>query len=134
MIFRHTCHEPARRYAHLSLVVNDDPQLSTTAAALLEADNTVLLSMATLWEIAIKVSIGKLTLPQPFERIIPEQLAHNDITLLPIRLADCHQIIALPFHHRDPFDRIIIAQALVEDVPLVSVDTAFDAYGINRLW
>ena len=114
--------------------VNDDPQLSATAAALLETNSTVLLSIASLWEIAIKVSIGKLTLAQPFERFIPEQLALNDITTLPIRLTDCHQVIGLPFHHRDPFDRIIIAQALVEDLPIVSVDTAFDAYAVHRLW
>jgi PIN domain nuclease of toxin-antitoxin system len=114
--------------------VNDDPQLSATAAALLESDNTVVLSIASLWEIAIKVSIGKLTLPHPFEKFIPEQLALNDMTVLPIRIADCHQVVALPFHHRDPFDRMIIAQALVEDMPVVSIDTALDAYGVNRLW
>ncbi len=114
--------------------VNDDPQLSASAAALLEGDNTVLLSMASLWEIAIKVSIGKLALPQPFDVFIPEQLALNDITVLPIRLADCHQVSSLPFHHRDPFDRMIIAQALVEAIPVVSVDAAFDTYAVERLW
>ncbi len=114
--------------------VNDDPQLSTGAATLLESDNSVFLSIASLWEIAIKVSIGKLTLSQPFEQFMPEQLALNDITVLPIRIVDCHQLIGLPFHHRDPFDRIILAQALVEGVPVVSIDTAFDAYAVNRLW
>ncbi len=113
--------------------VNDDPQLSTGAATLLESDNSVFLSIASLWEIAIKVSIGKLTLSQPFEQFMPEQLALNDITVLPIRIVDCHQLIGLPFHHRDPFDRIILAQALVEGVPVVSIDTAFDAYAVNRL-
>jgi PIN domain nuclease of toxin-antitoxin system len=114
--------------------VNDDPQLSETAAELLESDNTILLSVASLWEIAIKVSIGKLTLPQPFNEFIPEQLALNDITLLPVRIADCNQVIDLPFYHRDPFDRMIIAQALVESVSVVSIDTAFDPYNVQRLW
>lgn len=114
--------------------VNDDPRLSTAAAALLESDNTVLLSIASLWEIAIKVSIGKLSLSQPFAQFISEQLALNDITVLPIRVVDCHQLIRLPFYHRDPFDRIIIAQAQVEGIPVVSVDTAFDAYDVKRYW
>lgn len=114
--------------------VNDEPHLSESAAALLESDTTVFLSIASLWEIAIKVSIGKLSLPQPFDVFIPEQLALNDMTVLPIRLADCHQVISLPFHHRDPFDRMIIAQAMIEDMPIVSIDTAFDAYPIHRLW
>jgi PIN domain nuclease of toxin-antitoxin system len=114
--------------------VNDDSQLSTAATALLESDNTVLLSIASLWEIAIKVSIGKLTLSQPFEQFMSEQLVLNDMTVLPIRIVDCHQLIGLPFHHRDPFDRIIIAQALVGGMPVVSIDTAFDAYDVDRLW
>ena len=114
--------------------MNDDPQLITTAAELLESENDVLLSVGSLWEIAIKVSIGKLELPRPFDEFIPEQLALNDITVLPIRVADCHQIITLPFHHRDPFDRLIIAQALVEGIPSVSIDSVYDTYGVQRLW
>lgn len=114
--------------------VNDDPRLSTSALALLESDDSVLLSIASVWEIAIKVSIGKLTLPQPFEHFIQEQLAVNDIALLPIRLSDCNQVLELPFHHRDPFDRMIIAQSLVENIPMISADSIFDSYGINRLW
>ncbi len=114
--------------------VNDDPHLSPMAVTLLESDNTVLLSIASLWEIAIKVSIGKLTLPQPFDQFILEQLALNDITVLPIRIADCYHIIGLPFHHRDPFNRMIITQAVVEGTPIVLGDTVFDAYNVNRLW
>lgn len=114
--------------------VNDDPRLSETAAALLEADTTVLLSVASVWEIAIKAGIGKLSLPKPFADFILEQLALNDITLLPIRVIDCERVISLPFHHRDPFDRMIIAQALVDYIPIVSVDAAFDAYDVRRLW
>ncbi len=114
--------------------VNDDPQLSPTAAGLLESDNTVLLSIASVWEIAIKVSIGKLALPQPFDQFIPEQLTLNNITILPIDIAACHQVIHLPLHHRDPFDRILIAQALSRGLPIVCSDTTFDAYPVRRLW
>lgn len=114
--------------------IGDDPQLSPTAGALLEADNAVLLSVASLWEIAIKVSIGKLTLAEPYATFIPQQLARNDIDLLPLRLPHLSTIASLPFHHRDPFDRMLIAQAMVEGVPIISSDGAFDAYGIERVW
>ena len=114
--------------------INDDPQLSTAAATLLESEHTILLSTVSIWEIALKISIGKLTLAQPFEQFIPEQLALNDITLLPIRITDCSRVVNLPFHHRDPFDRMLIAQASVDQMPIVSIDAAFDAYGVQRLW
>jgi PIN domain nuclease of toxin-antitoxin system len=114
--------------------IGDDPQLSPTAGALLEADHDVLLSVASLWEIAIKVSIGKLTLAEPYATFIPQQLARNDIELLPLRLPHLSTVASLPFHHRDPFDRMLIAQAMVEGVPIVSSDGAFDAYGIERVW
>jgi PIN domain nuclease of toxin-antitoxin system len=84
--------------------VNADPRLSETAAALLESDNTVFLSITSMWEIAIKVNINKLTLPQPFGTFIREQVPLNDITLLPLRVSDCERMIRLPFHHRDLFD------------------------------
>lgn len=114
--------------------VNDEPQLSESAAALLESGATVFLSIASVWELAIKVSVGRLILPKPFDIFIPEQLALNAITVRPIRLADCYQVSRLPFHHRDPFDRLIIAQALVDGIDIISIDTAFDAYPIQRLW
>jgi PIN domain nuclease of toxin-antitoxin system len=108
--------------------------LSATIKTLIESDTDVLLSVVSLWEIAVKVSIGKMTLPDIFERFIPEQLMINDIEILPISLPHLTLISALPFHHRDPFDRLLIAQSIVEDLPIASIDKAFDAYGVNRIW
>ena len=112
--------------------INNDPQLSPTAKTLLESDVELLLSVASLWEIAIKISTGKMTLPKPFEIFIPEQLQQNDITVLPIETNHLTYITALPFHHRDPFDRLLIAQSIVERIPIVSVDAAFDPYKVDR--
>ncbi len=112
--------------------INNDPQLSPTAKTLLESDVELLLSVASLWEIAIKISTGKMTLLKPFEIFIPEQLQQNDITVLPIETNHLTYITALPFHHRDPFDRLLIAQSIVERIAIVSVDAAFDPYKVDR--
>jgi len=114
--------------------VNDDPQLSIDAKRLLESDVDLLLSVGSLWEIAIKVSIGKLSLPDSYDKFIPQQVALNDIEILPINLAHLEVVATLPFHHRDPFDRLLIAQAMVESVLIVSADGMFDSYGVNREW
>jgi PIN domain nuclease of toxin-antitoxin system len=110
-------------------------RLSPRARALIEDEaNEVFLSVASLWEIAIKVSLGKLHLLQPFEILIPQQLRLNAIALLDILPDHAAGVIALPFHHRDPFDRLLIAQAQVEQMLIVGDDSAFDAYQITRLW
>jgi PIN domain nuclease of toxin-antitoxin system len=114
--------------------INDSPQLSADAKSILEADSELLLSTASLWEIAIKISIGKLTLPQPYNMFIPEQLAINSIKELPINLKHLDVISALAFPHHDPFDRLLIAQAITESLPIVSADAAFDFYSVKRLW
>jgi PIN domain nuclease of toxin-antitoxin system len=114
--------------------INANPQLSERAKSLLESDAELLLSTASLWEIAIKISIDKLTLARPYAVFIPQQLALNSIGELPIDLAHLALISTLPFHHRDPFDRLLIAQAMVESLAIVSADVAFDAYQITRLW
>lgn len=114
--------------------IEDSPRLRPQVKALLESDVELLISTASLWEIALKSSLGKLTLTQPFEIFIPQQLELNIITILPIELAHLAIISTLPFHHRDPFDRLLIAQAIVEQLPLVSADAAFDAYAIERRW
>jgi len=93
-----------------------------------DMDNEVLLSVASLWEIVIKVSLGKLVLSQPFEELIPKQLDQNEIKVLQIELDHLSALVKLPLHHRDPFDRLIIAQALVEDVPVITQDAAFQNY------
>ncbi len=114
--------------------IDDDPRLSAKAKSLIESDADLLLSAASLWEIAIKVSLGKLTLAQPFASFLPEQLTKNAVEILPISLAHLGAVAALPFHHRDPFDRLLIAQAMVEQTAIVSADASFDAYSARRLW
>jgi PIN domain nuclease of toxin-antitoxin system len=115
--------------------INGSPQISTNARTLIEdASNQPLLSAASLWEMAIKLSLGKLSLAQPFEVLIPQQMRLNGIKLLGIEIEHTAAVSKLPFHHRDPFDRLLIAQAMVEQMPIVSADMAFDTYSIKRLW
>jgi len=111
----------------------DDPRLSTTARdAIADHPEPVLLSPASLWEIAI--SLGKYELAMPYTDSWDQQLTVNDLQLLPITLAHTARVASLPFHHRDPFDRMLIAQALEEGVYIVGNDGAFDAYGVTRKW
>lgn len=112
----------------------DDPQLSPTAKNQIESADVVLLSIASVWEMAIKVSTGKLVLPAPVEDFVTEHLDRDSIRLLPIEMPHLALVSRLPMHHRDPFDRLIIAQCLTENMAVVSADKAFDAYGVTRLW
>ncbi len=115
--------------------INDDAALSFTAKALIEVpESTIYLSVASIWEMAIKISLHKLELPSPFSSFINEQLHMNTITLLDIKTSHAEIVTLLPFHHRDPFDRLIIAQAKDENMPILSKDTIFDEYGIDRYW
>ncbi len=92
------------------------------------------LSIGSVWEMTIKVSIGKLQLKSPIDAVIEKSLATNAIRLLNINLFHLKTLQTLPFHHKDPFDRLIIAQALSEHLPIVSSDANFDRYGIQRIW
>lgn len=115
--------------------IEDSPQLSLTAKALIEdGANEILLSVGSLWEMAIKASLSKLQLGGPFGPYVAEQLRVNSIELLDITLEHAAAVAALPLHHRDPFDRLLVAQALVEAIPLVSADTLLDAYPVSRVW
>ena len=114
--------------------INDSPELSSSAADLLESDVDLLLSTASLWEIAIKVSLNKLTLPDSYEQFIPQQITLNNIEILTITFEHLTIVSRLPFHHRDPFDRLLIAQSMSENLQIVSTDTQFDRYGISRKW
>ena len=115
--------------------VGGDPQITPHARQLIEDPaNQSLLSMASLWEMAIKLSIGKLGFGQSFESFVSEQLSGNGMELLGIALPHLAVVASLPFHHRDPFDRLLVAQAMHEQMPMISADPAFDAYGIRRLW
>ncbi len=110
-------------------------KLSETVKKLfLNPENQFYLSIASVWEIAIKVSLGKLDIVQPIDPFISEQLQKNGIHLFNIRFQHAIKVAELPFHHRDPFDRLIIAQSLVEDIPVLSKDEVFDDYEIQRIW
>ena len=113
--------------------VAGDPRLSTRAARAI-AGTECLLSVASCWEMAIKASLGKLTLPGAVDRFVQEQLEVNGFTLIAISLEHVSGVAGLPFHHRDPFDRLLAAQALAEDLSVVSADPVFRRYGVTRVW
>jgi PIN domain nuclease of toxin-antitoxin system len=115
--------------------IDDDPRLSETAARHIgDPAARVLVSVVTAWEIAIKVSTGKLTLDRPLTRLWPESLAQNEFEILDVRSEHVMALSPLPLHHRDPFDRLLIAQAISDRLQLVSADAAFDAYPVERIW
>jgi len=121
-------------HAFLWFVLNDS-RLSKPAAELIaESENELLLSPASYWELAIKISIGKYTLPEPFAVFMNDQIVENDLAFLPIAIEHANVVATLPFHHRDPFDRLLIAQAMVEDIGIASTAKAFDDYAIRRHW
>jgi len=112
---------------------DDGRQLSKKARKTIAEEDCVL-SLASLWEMAIKVSQGKLKLPSSFDRYIPEQLALNGFSGLQIGFRHIAGCASLPWHHRDPFDRLLVAQALEEDLSVVSRDPVFEQYGVPRIW
>ena len=111
------------------------PKLSTTAFGLIQdSANRKHLSIASPWEISIKISVGKFQLAEPIDTFFSEQMRLDNVQFLPITLRHLVRVSTLPFHHRDPFDRLLIAQSLTEGIPLVSADAQLDAYGVTRLW
>ncbi len=114
-------------------LTENHPNLPSNLRDMIDSADTVYVSIASLWEIAIKLNIGKLSLQRSYE-VIGTELQSSDILLLPISFADTVQIRKLPLHHRDPFDRMLIAQAMNNSLVLVSRDAVFDAYPIQRLW
>jgi PIN domain nuclease of toxin-antitoxin system len=115
--------------------VLDDPQLSATAKTAIEDPaNERWLSPISLVEIALKNRLGKLPLPAPFGTLFPAVLLADDIHLLPIEPRHIEPLTTLPFHHKDPFDRLLVATVLVDRLDLVSADAVLNAYGITRVW
>ena len=108
--------------------------LSPQVRAFLEdANNRLFLSIASVWEIQLKVQIGKLSFPQTLPEVVRVQQENNGIEILPVTLAHVYALGELPFHHKDPFDRIIIAQARVENLILLSADAVFNQYPVQIL-
>ncbi len=115
--------------------VSNSPLLSDRARDVIEdSTNAIYVSIVSGWEIAIKSSLHKLQIPKPVEIFIPEQLALNDFQLLPIEISHLGILAKFPFHHRDPFDRILAAQSVAENFQIISTDRKLDAYGVNRIW
>jgi len=115
--------------------IGGDTALSLYARQLIEdRTNERLLSIASLWEMAIKASLGRLTLALPSTDLVAEHVHGNAIELFEILPRHLDVLTTLPFHHKDPFDRMIIAQSQAENIPILSRDSAFDDYAIQRLW
>jgi PIN domain nuclease of toxin-antitoxin system len=112
-----------------------DAALSRRArATIADSANECLFSIASAWEMAIKISLGRLTGRGRIDRDLPDQLAANGFSMLPIEIGHVARAANLPFHHRDPFDRLLAAQALEEELPIVSADKVFRGYGVTRIW
>lgn len=110
-------------------------QLTPAAKAVaLNLSNRLYVGVGSMWEIAIKVSLGKLTLTHAYRPWFEGAIRDLNLTLLPITLDYADEQTRLPWHHKDPFDRLLVAQAIVERIPIVSSDPALDQYGITRIW
>jgi PIN domain nuclease of toxin-antitoxin system len=115
--------------------MDQDHLLSRSAYDVIaDPQNDLIVSHATIWEISIKVGIGKLTLSQPFRPWIDSTLANLGAAMLPISIASADVQAALPHHHNDPFDRMLVAQAQVEALAIISRDAIFDRYATQRVW
>lgn len=97
-------------------------------------ENTLYLSIASIWEMQIKISIGKLHFDNPLSEIITDQTNINSVQILPIELEHIWQLKNLPLHHKDPFDRMLISQAITEKMSILSIDSVFQNYAVNTIW
>jgi PIN domain nuclease of toxin-antitoxin system len=115
--------------------VDQDHLLSVAAhETMTDPTNDLLVSAGTLWEIAIKAGLKKLTLSMPYRRWMSQVITDLGLVILPITIEYADAQAGLPRYHRDPFGRLLIAQAMVEQIPTVSADPAFDAYSVKRIW
>jgi PIN domain nuclease of toxin-antitoxin system len=114
--------------------ISGNEKLSRRAGEVFAGPSDLWLSVASIWEILIKVQIGKMPLPQPAGAYLVKKLAENRIEMLPVKLDHVLKIEALPMHHRDPVDRILIAQSLEENLPLVTSDSVFNRYDLEVIW
>jgi PIN domain nuclease of toxin-antitoxin system len=113
--------------------IEDDSRLPSFMRSLMENSDTLVVSIASFWEMTIKASLGKLTFSGNITEIIDRALA-NGFNILPIEREHLYVLFSLDFFHRDPFDRIIISQAISENIPVISSDSIFQQYPINCIW
>lgn len=121
-------------HSFLWLVTDDDSLSELARSVFLNPDSTLFVSAVTGFEISVKFSLGKLRLSEPPREFIENRLRNNALTALPVTLPHTYRLAGLPFHHRDPFDRLLVAQGLEEDMPILSTDTVLSEYGIERMW
>jgi len=116
-------------------IVTKNQKLSDRARELfLNTENLIFFSLASLWEMAIKISLNKLFLEEPLKDFIQTQIKGNDIKILNIEINHILSLENLPYYHRDPFDRLLITQSMNENIPILSSDKVFDLYPIKRIW
>ncbi len=113
--------------------LQDETKLSRRVQALLPTAD-VWISVASLWEILAKVQVGKLTLPTPVSDYLSEKLRENGVSVLALTFEHVRRLEELPLHHRDPFDRILVAQSMEEKLQLVTNDSKFEKYPISLIW
>ena len=115
--------------------ITDDQRLSSHSIELIsDGNNELLFSAASGWEIAIKAGLGRLNISEPLDRFVSEQLSRNHIAVLPVQLSHALHVFTLPQAHRDPFDRLLVAQAQVEGLSLLSSDKKLSDYDVDVLW
>ncbi|MEW6568534.1 MAG: type II toxin-antitoxin system VapC family toxin [Chloroflexota bacterium] len=115
--------------------ITDDERLSSTARGLIrDRRNILYLSAASGWEIAINTSLGRLEFRGDPQRMIPEQMSLNAVEAMPIQMAHALRVHVLPHHHRDPFDRLLVAQSQLEDIPIITDDPQIAQYGVAVVW
>jgi PIN domain nuclease of toxin-antitoxin system len=116
-------------------IIAGDPKLSPSARDIyLDKQNEIWISIASVWEMAIKISLGKLTIPGTLSSFMKEHILGNDIRIMNISLTQVCRLETMPFYHWDPFDRLLIAQAIEDNIPVISADIIFDKYDIQRVW
>ena len=120
--------------AFLWLITDDDRLSENARQTFLNPENSLFFSAASLWEICIKKSLGKISLKDGWFQTIQEEMEINTIQWLPIEMTHCAEVTELPFHHRDPFDRMLIAQAIMEEMKLMSRDSRLSKYPIELIW
>jgi PIN domain nuclease of toxin-antitoxin system len=121
-------------HVFLWLIIGDERLSKKARKAFLDPQNQIFLSAVSLWEIGIKVSLGKLSLKDGWVKQFEKEMKINTIQVLPIEITHCENISTLPFHHRDPFDRMLISQATVERMAILTADSRFSDYGVKCIW
>lgn len=120
---------------HVFLWMQTDPERLGTARETIEDPRTeLLLSAVSSWEIAIKWALGKLPLNEPPTRYVPDRMQRTGVSALPVSHSHALAVGELPRHHTDPFDRLLVAQAIIEGLPIATVDPAIPPYGVETLW